>query len=241
VPDELAQLRQELCVANRILANEGVVDALGHISARSPLDPEHFLISRSLGPELVTPEDIQEFDLDGVEVHGDPRAPYAERAIHARIYAARPDVLAVCHNHAPSVIPFGIVGVPLRPVLHMAAPIGADIPVWDIAAEFGDTDLLVRSSAQADSLARTLGQRRVVLMRGHGCAVAGASVREVVFACIYLELNARLQVQALTTGPEVRYLSQGEIDLATATMLQPLTQERTWTTWAHRVNSAARR
>jgi ribulose-5-phosphate 4-epimerase/fuculose-1-phosphate aldolase len=234
--EELNRLKLELAVANRILANEGVVDALGHISARSPLDPTHFFISRSLGPELVTPDDIQEFGLDGDEVHGDPRAPYAERAIHAQIYAARSDVLAVCHNHAPSVIPFGIMDVPLRPVFHMAATIGAHIPVWDIAAEFGDTDLLVRSSDQAASLARTLGTGRVVLMRGHGCAIAGGSVPEVVFSSIYLEVNARLQLQTLGTGRQPQYLSQGEIELASATLLQPLTQERTWTTWARRIS-----
>src|SRR5207237_8915737 len=120
----------------------------------------------------------------GIEAHGDTRAAYAERAIHAGIYAARPDVLAVCHNHAPSVIPFGIADLQLRPAFHMAASIGSRIPVWDVAAEFGDTNLLVRSSEQADSLARMLGQRRVVLMRGHGCAVAGASLQEVVFTCL---------------------------------------------------------
>jgi ribulose-5-phosphate 4-epimerase/fuculose-1-phosphate aldolase len=231
----LTSLKRELALANRILANEGVVDALGHVSVRSPVDPTHFFISRSLGPELVTAADIQEFGLDGVEVHGDIRAPYAERAIHAGIYATRSDVLAVCHNHAPSVIPFGIVDLPLRPVFHMAAPIGADIPVWDIAADFGDTDLLVRSIEQAASLARALGQRRVVLMRGHGCAVAGASLQEVVYTCIYLQLNARLQLEALSTGREPRYLSQGEIERAGTTMLQPLAQERTWTTWSRRI------
>jgi ribulose-5-phosphate 4-epimerase/fuculose-1-phosphate aldolase len=117
----------------------------------------------------------------------------------------------------------------------MAAPIGAAIPVWDIADHFGDTDLLVRSSDQADSLAGTLGQGRVALMRGHGCAVAGASLSEVVFVCIYLELNAHLQLQLLSTGHEPRYLSEGEIERASATLLQPLTQERTWTTWSHRI------
>src|SRR5207248_2713224 len=123
----------------------------------------------------------------------------------------------------------------LRPVFHMAASIGSRIPVWDIAAEFGDTDLLVRSSEQPDSLARMLGQRRVVLIRGHGCAVAGASLQEVVFTCVYLELNAQVLLQVLATGHEPQCLSDGEIERATATLLQPLTEERTWTTWSHRI------
>lgn len=231
----MTDLKHELAVANRILAKEGVVDALGHISARNPANPDHFLISRSLGPELVTPADIQEFTLDCVEVNGDARPPYAERAIHAGIYAARSDVLAVCHNHTPSVIPFSVTDLELRPIFHMAATSGERIPVWDIAAEFGDTDLLVRSRDQADSLARALDRGRVVLMRGHGCAVTGASIQEVVFTCIYLQLNAHLVLQTLNTGREHRYLSSGEIERATATLLQPLTQERTWRTWSQRI------
>jgi ribulose-5-phosphate 4-epimerase/fuculose-1-phosphate aldolase len=237
--DDLNHLKDELTTANRVLANHGVLDALGHVSVRNPLQATQYIISRSLGPELVTPADLQEFRFDGTEVHGDSRAAYAERAIHAAIYAARSDVRAVCHNHSPSVIPFGIVDVPLRPVFHMAAPIGGDIPVWDIAAEFGDTDLLVRSAAQGASLATALGDRRVVLMRGHGCAVAGATLQEVVFTCVYLEVNARLQLQAMSTGREPKYLSRGEVELATATLLQPLTQERTWTTWSRRVQAPA--
>jgi ribulose-5-phosphate 4-epimerase/fuculose-1-phosphate aldolase len=235
VSDPVAELKRDVAIANRILASHGVLDALGHVSARSPLDPTRFFISRSLGPELVTQADLQEFTFDGTEVNGDPRPPYAERAIHAGIYAARPDVFAVCHNHAPSVIPFGITDLQLRPVFHMAATVGGHIPVWDIAAEFGDTDLLVRSRDQADSLARALGAGRVVLMRGHGCAVAGATVREVVFTCVYLQLNAHLQLQTLSTGREPHYLSSGEIERATTTLLQPLTQERTWTTWSQRI------
>jgi ribulose-5-phosphate 4-epimerase/fuculose-1-phosphate aldolase len=233
--DRVSELKRDVAIANRILASHGVLDALGHVSARSPLDPTHFFISRSLGPELVSPADLQEFAFDGTQVGGDSRPTYAERAIHAGIYAARADVLAICHNHAPSVIPFGVADVQLRPLFHMAAPIGEHIPVWDIAAEFGDTDLLVRSRQQADSLARALGAGRVVLMRGHGCAVAGASVQEVVFTCVYLQVNAHLQLQTLSTGREPRGLSSGEIERATTTLLEPLTQERTWTTWSHRI------
>jgi len=233
--DRLSEIKRDVAIANRILAGHGVLDALGHVSARSPVDPTHFFIARSLGPELVTPADLQEFTFDGREVDGDPRPPYAERAIHAGIYAARPDVLAICHNHAPSVIPFGITGLQLRPVFHMAATIGEHIPVWDIAADFGDTDLLVRSREQADSLARALGAGRVVLMRGHGCAVACATVQEVVFTCVYLQVNVHLQLQTLSAGGEPRYLSSGEIERATTTLLQPLTQERTWTTWSQRI------
>ena len=231
-------LLRDLVLSNRILANEGVVDAFGHVSIRHPEKPDQFIISRSLGPELVTEDDLQLFTLDGEQVGGNADRPYAERFIHGAVYEARPDVLAVCHNHAPSVIPFSVTGVPLRPIAHLAAPIGAEIPVWDIADKFGDTDMLVRNMAQGRSLAQTLGDRRVALMRGHGSVVAGPNVRAVTSICAYLELNARLLMQALALG-EVRYLSPGEVEQTGALSslaLDSLGLQRAWTTWVGRVS-----
>lgn len=228
------ELLRDLVLANHILAYEGVVDAFGHISARHPDQPDRFIIARSLGPELVTEDDLQLFTFDGQQVGGDPRAPYSERFIHGAVYEARPDVQAVCHNHAPSVIPFSVTGVPLRPIAHLAAPIGAEIPVWDIADQFGETDMLVRNVEQGRSLARTLGHRTVALMRGHGSVVAGANVRSVTSTCIYLMLNARLLLQALSLG-EVRYLSAGEIEQSGAMASGSLGLDRAWGTWSRRV------
>ena len=231
------ELLRDLVLSNRILANEGVVDAFGHVSVRHPDDPGRFIISRSLGPELVTEHDLQVFTLDGEQVGGNPDRPYAERVIHGAIYEARSEVLAVCHNHAPSVIPFSVTAVPLRPIAHLAAPIGAEIPVWDIADEFGDTDMLVRNMEHGRSLAKVLGERRVALMRGHGSVVAGPNVRAVTSICVYLELNARLLMQALSLG-EVRYLSPGEVELTgalSAMTLDSLGLQRAWTTWVGRV------
>src|SRR4051812_28549878 len=171
------ELLRDLVLANRILAHEGVMDAFGHVSVRHPDDPGRFIISRSLGPELVTEADLQLFALNGEQVGGDPRSPYAERFIHGAVYGARPDVQAVCHNHAPSVIPFSVTGVPLRPIFHVAASIGPEIPVWDIAAQFGETDMLVRTVEQGRSLAEALGARRGALVRGDGSVVAGPDVR----------------------------------------------------------------
>src|SRR6266567_1840684 len=85
---------QELVVANRILAHEDVVDAYGHISVRSPDNPRHFFIARSLAPELIERDDIVELGLDGQPVREESRALYLERFIHAAIYEARPDVQA---------------------------------------------------------------------------------------------------------------------------------------------------
>jgi ribulose-5-phosphate 4-epimerase/fuculose-1-phosphate aldolase len=225
---------QELVIANRILAHEGVLDAFGHVSIRHPDNPDHYLIARSLGPELVTQTDLQRFTLDGAQVGGDSRPAYAERAIHSAIYEARPDVVAVCHNHSPSIIPFGVTETPLRPVFHMAGPLGTGAPVWDIADEFGHTDMLVRSADQGRSLARTLGSGRVALMRGHGGVIAGGGLREVVMIAVYMEQNARLQMQAQALG-QVRYLSDEETRLAGEMLLNPLASERAWGCWQARV------
>ncbi len=233
------RLLHDLALANRVLAAHGVVDAMGHVSVRDPHDPDQFLISRSLAPEMVAERDIQRFTLDGEEVTGDTRPAYAERAIHAAVYRARPDVLSVCHNHAPSIIPFAATGVPLRPIFHMAALLGTDVPIWDPQPDFGDTDMLVRSREQGDSLARTLGPRAVALMRGHGSVVAGPSLREVVLCAVYMEQNARMEAPALGLSRDVRFLTDGEIERASRDMCKiPLVQERTWGAWTRRVEFA---
>jgi len=228
-----ASLR-DLVVANRILAQHGVLDTMGHVSIRHPEDPQHYLLGRAIGPERMTEGDLQRFTLEGEQVAGNSQPAYAERAIHGAIYAARPDVLAICHNHSASIIPFGITGVPLRPIMHMAGLLGPDVPVWEPQTEFGDTDMLVRTLDQGQSLARTLGPRRVALMRGHGSVVAGDNLREVVLNSVFMEMNARLQFQAITLGSP-HYLSEGEIQGTQSWLLSDLAQSRTWDTWSERV------
>jgi ribulose-5-phosphate 4-epimerase/fuculose-1-phosphate aldolase len=229
-----ASLLRDLVIANRILAQQGVLDAFGHVSVRHPEQPDQYVISRSLSPAYVTEADLQCYLISGQQVSGDERPGYSERAIHAAVYEARPDVLAVCHNHSPSVIPFGVTGVPLRPLIHAGALIGADIPTWDIADEWGDTDLLVRTLEQGRSLARTLGPRTTALMRGHGSVVVGPNLRVITGACIYLERNALLQMQAMAMGT-VRYLTPGEVEAASNMLQEPVVSNRTWHAWSERV------
>src|SRR5262247_537731 len=204
------KLIEDLVAANRILVDQGVVDGYGHVSVRHDRAADRYLMSRSIAPELVTAADIMEYDLDSVPVDPRGRTSYLERFIHGEIYEARPDVQAVVHNHSPAVIPFGITGAPLRPVMHMCASMGAQVPVWDSRTSFGDTNLLVTAMPMARDLAATLGPRPVALMRGHGCVVAGGSLREVVFNAIYLQLNADLQLRASALG-EITFLTEGEI------------------------------
>ena len=209
---DLKSVVRELVAANRVLAHEGVVDAYGHISVRHPDDPNKYLLSVSRSPELVEPEDIMEFHLDSRPIQDDDRPKYVERPIHGSIYEARPDINSVVHNHAYDVIPFSITDVPLRPVLHSARRMKDAAPVWDIHDKFGDTDLLVSTNDQGRDLASALGEGRVVLMRGHGCAVAGTSIADAVQTSVYAMVNARILLQALMiSGGNVKYLHPGEI------------------------------
>jgi ribulose-5-phosphate 4-epimerase/fuculose-1-phosphate aldolase len=226
----------DLVIANRILATEGVVDAYGHISVRHPEHPDRFLIARSLAPELVGREDIVELGLDGEPAHdGERRSLYLERYIHAAILAARPEVTAVVH--AEDILPFGIAGgVKLRPVIHSGSFVGSKVPVWDIADRFGDTNLLVTNLEQGRDLAACLGGNNVALMRGHGFAAAGRSIIEVVRMSVYLPRNARALTRAMQLGGDIRYLSQGEID-ARNRGYRPYSNE-TWRTWEYWANKA---
>jgi HCOMODA/2-hydroxy-3-carboxy-muconic semialdehyde decarboxylase len=203
---------RDLVAANRILANQGVVDGYGHLSIRHPERSDRFLMSCSRSPALVSVGDIVVHDLEG-EGSGSPAPLYAERFIHAAIYSARPDINAVVHTHAYELIPYGVSGQPLRPVFHAAARIGQEVPVWDIAEEFGDTNLLVVNMRQGLSLAKTLGRNRVVLMRGHGATNVAGTLRHAVMTAIYAQINARLQHLAMQLG-SVKYLSPGELELA---------------------------
>src|ERR1700674_4815081 len=153
----LDALIEDLVAANRILAAERVVDAFGHVSARHPEDAGRFLMSRARAPEIVGKSDIMEFTLDGEPVDARGRKTHLERFIHGALYEARPDIQSVVHNHSRSVIPFGVTGEKLRPVMHSCATIGHEVPVWDARDKFGDTDLLISDMAMGRDLARVIG------------------------------------------------------------------------------------
>jgi ribulose-5-phosphate 4-epimerase/fuculose-1-phosphate aldolase len=225
----------DLVTANHILADHGVLDAFGHVSVRHPERADRYLISCSRGPAGVSRDDLMELTLDSKPVDLRGRRMIAERPIHGCIYARRPDVNAICHNHSSATIPFGASDDPLPTIIHTAALTGGHVPVWDIAEDFGVTDMLVTTEEMGSSLAAALGSARVVLMRGHGSTVASSTLREVVFAAIYLQLNAQIATAARGFS-NVRYLSNAEIECMTTTLLtKPLSQDRAWEEWSRRV------
>jgi ribulose-5-phosphate 4-epimerase/fuculose-1-phosphate aldolase len=209
--NDIDRLINDLVIANRILANEGVVDAYGHISVRHPTDPGRYFLSRSRSPALVEASDILEFTLDGTCVSHKDAKPYLERFIHGAVYEARPEVHSIVHSHAYEVLPFTVSSVPLRPVFHTASQMGTHVPVWDIEDKFGDTNLLVVNMEQGRDLARCLAGDRVVLMRGHGFATGGNSIADVVKTSVYLPRNAQVMMDAVRLGGTVKYLSEGEV------------------------------
>lgn len=225
--DDLKSVVRKLVAANRILAMEGVVDAFGHISVRHPDNPNRYLMSCSRSPELVQVADIMEFDMNSDPVDARGRQPYLERFIHGAVLHARKDVHSVVHNHSYEVIPFGVSQTPLRPIFHSAGRIGAHVPVWDIRDRFGDTKMLVENMDHGRDLVACLGSNTVALMRGHGCVVTAASIEDVVLTSIYLRVNARLQIDAMSMG-EVTYLSPGEVALNSQLNKPKVGNARAW-------------
>ncbi len=222
-------LLEDLVIANHVLAGHGVLDAFGHVSIRHPGNADRFLMSRSLAPALVTAADLLEYDLDGNAVDARGRASFLERFIHAEIYKARPDVKAVIHSHSPSVIPFGTTQVPMQPMFHISAFLSPQVPVFEIRKVGGMTDMLVSNAQLGKALAEALGRGAVVLMRGHGMAVAGPSLPLTVFRAIYTEVNARLQTQAIEIGGPITFLAPEESEKSNKLIDQ--IHLRAWDLW----------
>ena len=222
-------LIDDLVTANRILANEDVLDGYGHVSVRNPADATRYFLARAGAPALVTAADVVEYDLDSKPTSGSG-AGYMERFIHGEIYKARPDVTAVVHCHCLDVIPFAATNTPLKPMYHMGYFIGEGVPVFDIRATAGVTDMLVSTPALGQSLARVLGRKPAALMRGHGAVVVADSLHVVVAKAYYLNVNARLQLQAMQLhGNGVVGLSPEEAKKAVQTY------ERSWDAWKSRL------
>lgn len=230
-----AQAVDELVLANRILAHEGVLDAFGHASVRAADPQGGFLLARSMAPALAEPSDIAAYDLDGVRTAGSTGRPYLERWIHAAIYKRRPDVRAIVHSHSASVVPFSVSPTPLRPVFHMAGFLGEGAPVFDTRPVCGDCDLLIRTPELGEAMAQAMGASDVLLLRGHGSVVSAGSLRLAVYMAVFLEINARLQAQAIGLGP-VTYLTAGEAASAAAACATQI--DRPWELWARAVDGS---
>ncbi|HET7502046.1 MAG TPA: class II aldolase/adducin family protein [Kofleriaceae bacterium] len=237
--DARAKAIADVVAANHILADQGVVDGYGHVSIRDPTDPNKFLMARSMPPELVTAADVLVHDLDGNTPAPATVKLYLERFIHAEIYRSRPDVRSIVHCHSPSLIPFGVTGVALRPLYHMSAFLGAGVPVFDIhKAAGGATDMLVKTPELGRALAKSLATHPAALMRGHGAVIVGSDVQQAVFRSVYLALNAQLQTQAIALGGKPTYLDADEAKKAEETSLGII--GRAWDLWLRKLKDKER-
>jgi len=232
-----AALLADLAAASRILVAQGVVDGFGHVSLRHPQAPDRYLMARSIAPALVTPADIIEYDLDSNPCNANGRGSFLERFIHGEIYKARPDILSVVHSHSPSVVPFGLVGVPMQAMFHNAAFLAAGVPVFDIREKFGATDMLVGNGAKGVALAQAMGDRDVVMMRAHGAVACGPTLQAAVFRAVYTEVNARIQhwTLALGRGAPLAALDNEEGRLADA--INQTAGLRAWDLWRTQVRA----
>jgi len=235
VVNTLKEALAELALANRIAANEGVLDTFGHVSMRHPGNPQRYFLSRSSAPDMVMVEGLIEYDLDSRPVRHPGVSEYSERVIHGEIYKHRPDVVAVVHTHAPSIIPFGDTKVPLKPMYHRAAFIAFGVPVFEIRDKAGMTDMLIRNAKLGEYLAGVLGDHPAVLMRGHGAAITAPTLQRVVARTIFLALNANLQAEAMKMGAPITYLDLEEAKLIEAREGHGLA--RTWEGWKQKVMS----
>jgi ribulose-5-phosphate 4-epimerase/fuculose-1-phosphate aldolase len=226
-------LLEDLAAASRILVDQGVFDAAGHVSMRHPGAADRFLMSRSLAPESVQAPDIMEFTLDCEPCESRGRNGFLERFIHGEIYKARPDVMAVAHSHSASVIPFGLTGVPMRATYHNAAFLAEGAPVFDIRDKFGITDVIISDNAKGAAMAAVLADKPVALLRAHGMVTVGPTLAVAVFRAIFTEVSARVQLQAAMLGGAMAALDAEEGRLAD--LVNVATVGRSWDLWKKRV------
>jgi HCOMODA/2-hydroxy-3-carboxy-muconic semialdehyde decarboxylase len=230
---------EDLVAAYRVLAEYGVIDAYGHVSVRSPRDPNRYYLARALAPERVQIEDMIEYDLDSRPLEERGRESVRERFIHGEIFRSRPEVMAVVHNHSPSVVPFSVTEVAMRPIFHMAAFVGEGLPNFEIRDVQKGTDLLVKTPQLGKALAKTLGAKPAALMRGHGAVVVGENLPRAVGRSVYLELSARMQMQAFLLAGEkgsITYLDEAEVKASVPVQ----NYNRAWPMWREKALARAK-
>jgi ribulose-5-phosphate 4-epimerase/fuculose-1-phosphate aldolase len=186
-----SELRHDVALANRIVHRVGLVTAFGHVSARIP-STQTFLFPTRASPALARADRLLTLDVDGLQLEGEGE-PNTEFWIHARIYAARSDVQAVAHVHAPACVALGQIGEPLRVLHNTAAAFGEGVPMFERVG-------LIRSRELGEQVAATLGGSRAMLLRGHGANVAESSIRRAAVLACLLEEAAEIQLRALAAA-----------------------------------------
>ncbi len=201
---ETDDLKKKLAMACRMLCLAELVDYSGHISVRMP-GTDRFLINpHPISRAEVKPEDILTFDLDGNRLEGKWNLP-SELPMHTRTYRVRRDAQCLAHLHNRMVVILSMAEKPLAPASNPGALFGpGPLPVYMDPA-------LIHTNEQADEVARTLGARDAVILRGHGSLVVGQSIEWTFASCIDLEESTARLYSAYLLGP-VRFYTEDEVN-----------------------------
>lgn len=233
---DTTELSARLVMGCRILAEQEIIDAYGHLSARHPEHTEWFIINRGMSPALVMTEDFIVLDQDGQVVGGNGQ-PNAEWPIHASIYRARPDVGSVLHSHSRLSKIFSLSARKLRGMIL------ADAPNWQAGLPVYRAPGLITNQERGAALAQTLGVGSAALLRGHGDIVVGADVTAAVMSAVTLKQNADVYHEVLKHGGEPDLWTTSELeqwtnplrDVQSQAQLQAL-QNRAWDYYQARVD-----
>jgi ribulose-5-phosphate 4-epimerase/fuculose-1-phosphate aldolase len=219
-------LKNDAALANRILERFGLSGAFGHASARIP-GTDTFLMPTRRSPGLASAGTLLVVDTEG-KIRSGKGTPNSELWIHARVYAARPDVGGVVHAHPPACVCLAQIGQPHRVVHNQGGAFEAGVPEYDRIG-------LIRTRELGDLLARKLGSGIAVMMRGHGITTALPDVRSATVAACMLEESAQLQLDMLAAAggdaARLRAYTREEAQ-SVGDQISPRVVERAWEYYA---------
>jgi L-fuculose-phosphate aldolase len=195
--------RQDLIAAARKMQALGLNRGTsGNLSLRTEAG---ILITPSAIPyEELTPEMVSLLHPDG-RFEGAYR-PSSEWRFHLDIFAARPEVGGVVHNHAPYATALAMARRDIPACHYMIARFGgAPVRVAPYAL-FGTAEL-------SGHVLAALRGRTACLLANHGCIALGATIEAALSAAAELETLAQQYVLSLAAGGPV-LLSDDQINEA---------------------------
>jgi len=199
-------LRQQLADCHRMMVMAELLDYSGHVSARLPGSSRVLILPRDASRAAVTAEEMCVVDLDGKVLEGKGPVP-TETAIHLGVYRAREDVCAVGHGHPPNSTLFTMFEKPMFAMRNFGFRF-IGMPVHPDPTH-------IKTVAQGDDVAKTLGKSKYCLLRGHGSVVAVNSVPEVFLDSLEMEENAKSAIQAasLASLGKLKPITPEEVEL----------------------------
>jgi len=223
--DTMPALKKDMISACRILSQQRLVEGFGHVSARLP-GSAGFLITPRIALAEVEEPDLITMNLRGEVMEGRQPAPF-EAWLHTAIMKSKPRVNAVARIHARLANIFSVADRKLEPVHNHGSFFAGGVPL------FQRPDL-ISSEALGDEVARALGDKPAILLRGNGQVTVGRTIPEAVMMAIYLEEAAEILYGALQIGKPIA-LTADESRQRQLEALPPVDMERAWSFFKNRV------